>query len=71
MANQHVVPFEGDWAVRPEHGEITSIHRTQQEAIDVARFQAQIEESELFIHRRNGQFRERNTYGRDPYPPPG
>lgn len=35
---QHVVPHNGQWAVRGEgNGKVTSTHRTQQEAIDAGR----------------------------------
>ena len=46
-------------------------HRTQQAAIDAGRRIAVRNESEHFIHGRNGQIRERNTYGNDPFPPKG
>jgi hypothetical protein len=36
--NQHVVPHNGQWAVRGAgNGKVTSTHRTQQEAIDAGR----------------------------------
>jgi len=44
---------------------------TQAEAIDVAKRIAHNNNSELFVHGRDGRIRERNTYGRDPYPPKG
>ncbi|MCU4363559.1 DUF2188 domain-containing protein, partial [Acinetobacter sp. WU_MDCI_Abxc22] len=49
----------------------TSHHRTQQEAFDAAREIAQNQKSEVLIHGRNGQIRERNSYGNDPFPPEG
>ena len=70
--NQHVVPHEGQWAVRGEGNErLTSITSTQSEAIEIARSIAEHQQSELFIHNRHGQIRERNSYGPDPYPPKG
>jgi len=45
--------------------------RTQSEAIGIAKEIAENQKSEMFIHGRNGQIRERNTYGKDPYPPKG
>lgn len=70
--NQHVVPHEGDWAVKGEGNQrATSVHKTQREAIESARETAIKQGSEMFIHRSNGQIRERNTYGKDPYPPKG
>jgi uncharacterized protein YdaT len=70
--NQHVVPHEGGWVVRGERNErVTSIHDTQREAIDRGREIAQNQDSELLIHGRNGQIRERDSHGHDPYPPKG
>jgi hypothetical protein len=70
--NQHVVPHTDGWAVKGEgNSQATSVHPTQQEAIEAARAIAINQRSELFIHGRNGQIRERNTYGDDPFPPPG
>ncbi|HHY0467526.1 DUF2188 domain-containing protein [Vibrio alginolyticus] len=70
--NQHVVPHENGWAVKGEgNSKATSVHRTQKEAIDQARGISKNQKSELFIHGRNGQIRERDSHGNDPYPPKG
>jgi hypothetical protein len=70
--NQHVVPHDGAWAVRGEGNErVTSIHDTQAEAAVRGREIARNQESELFIHRPNGQIRDRDSYGNDPFPPKG
>ncbi len=70
--NQHVVPHEDGWAIRGEgNDKATAVVDTQQEAIERARDIARNQESELLIHGRNGQIRERNSYGNDPYPPRG
>jgi hypothetical protein len=70
--NVHVVPRDGDWAVRREGAQRDSSHHdTQAGAIDAARQIAQRENTELFIHGRNGQIRERDSFGRDPFPPKG
>ena len=70
--NQHVVPHNEKWGVKGEGNQkITSIHNTQQEAIDVATSIARNQNSELFIHRPDGRIRERNSYGNDPFPPEG
>ncbi len=72
--NQWVVPINGgdQWGVRGEGNErITSIHDTQREAIGRARGIAVNQQSELLIQGRNGQIRERNSYGNDPHPPKG
>jgi hypothetical protein len=68
--NQHVVPVDGKWGVRAERSErLTSVHSTQGKAIDAARNIAQNQHSEIFIHGRNGQIRDRDSYGNDPCPP--
>ena len=70
--NQHVVPRNGKWAVvGAGNRRATSIHQNQQSAINAAREIARNQESELFVHGRNGQIRERDSYGNDPYPPNG
>lgn len=72
MPNQHVVPHPDGWAVKPAGGKrASSVHSTQAEAIERGREIAMNQDSELLIHGRNGQIRERNTYGSDPYPPKG
>ncbi len=70
--NQHVVPHGDGWAVRAEGNErATSVHRTQSVATEAARQIATNQRSEVLIHGRNGQIRERNSYGNDPCPPKG
>ena len=70
--NQHVVPRDKAWAVKSEgSARASSIHKTQADAIKQAREIAKNQGSELFIHGKNGQIRERDTHGRDPFPPKG
>jgi hypothetical protein len=72
--NQWVVPVNGgdQWGVRGEGNDrLTSIHDTQQQAIDRARDIAINQQSEMLIQGRDGQIRERNSYGNDPFPPKG
>jgi len=70
--NQHVVPHSSGWAVRGAGNErATSVHGTQREAISAARETAIRQGSEMLIHGESGRIRERNTYGKDPYPPKG
>lgn len=70
--NQHVVPHDGQWAVRGAGNQrVTKITHTQREAIEIAREIARNQQSELLIHRPNGQIRDRDSYGNDPYPPKG
>lgn len=70
--NQHVVRRPDGWAVKSEGGQrASSVHRTQQEAIDAGREVARNQKSELLVHGRNGRIRERDSYGNDPFPPKG
>ena len=70
--NQHVVPHDGDWAVRGAGNDrVTSIHRTQAEAIEAGRAIAQNQGSELVIHRPDGTIRDKDSHGSDPFPPKG
>ena len=70
--NQHVVPHGKEWAIKGAgNSRCTFITGTQSEAIEIAREIALNQGSELFIHNRHGQIRERNTYGDDPNPPRG
>ncbi len=70
--NQHVVPHLDGWAVKGAgNPKATSIHSTQRDAMSAAREIARRQGSEMLVHRENGQIRERNTYGRDPFPPKG
>ena len=70
--NQHVVPHKNGWAVKGAgNKKATSIHRTQEAARRAARDIAINQKSEVLIHRPNGQIRDKNSYGNDPFPPRG
>lgn len=70
--NQHVTPHARGWAVKAASAErATSVHSTQAEAIARGREVARNQGSELLVHGRNGQIRERDSHGRDPNPPRG
>ncbi|MEL7272858.1 MAG: DUF2188 domain-containing protein [Pseudomonadota bacterium] len=69
---QHVVPNGGKWSVRRAGASRASkTFSTQQEAIDNAKDKARKQRTELYIHGKDGRIRERNSYGKDPYPPKG
>jgi uncharacterized protein YdaT len=71
-ASQHVLPSEDGWKVKKSHAQkATKIFENKKEAVEYARKIAKKQETELFIHKKNGQITERNTYGRDPFPPRG
>jgi hypothetical protein len=68
----HTVPNPaGNGWVNEVAGNITSHHHTQRTAIETGRREAVNRETEHFIHNREGQIRERNSYGNDPYPAKG
>ncbi len=68
--NVHVVPSGNGWAVKQEgRSSPISNHRTQNAAENAARPVARRNESELVIHRPNGQIRDSDSYGNDPNPP--
>ena len=71
--NQHVTPHSGGgWQVKGAGNEkATKTFTTQKQAIDFGRSIARNQNSELLIHGRNGQIRDRDSYGNDPYPPKG
>ena len=66
----HVVPHNDGWATKREGaGRAGSVHRTQREAIERGRAQAQRNKTELVIHRQDGRIRDSDSYGNDPHPP--
>lgn len=71
--NQHVTRRkDGTWQVIGEgNSKPTKILDTQAKAIDYAKGIAINQQSEVFIHGRDNKFRERNSYGNDPFPPEG
>lgn len=69
--NVHVLPSDGGWNVQIEDGSDATRFRTQGEAIAAGRRLAQGNRSEQIIHGRDGQIRQRDSYGRDPFPPRG
>jgi hypothetical protein len=67
----HVVPREdGRWAVKRAGSErASSVHDRQTDADERGRGTAQREKTEYLLHGRDGQIRERDSYGPDPNPP--
>lgn len=63
---------DGSWAVRKAGaGRAASIHDSQADAWKEAKRLARGAGSEAFLQGKDGQIRARNSYGNDPYPPPG
>ena len=71
--NQHVTPHRGGgWQVKGAgNSRATVVASTQGKAIKIGRAIAMKQGTELFVHNKQGQIRERNSYGHDPYPPKG
>ncbi|WP_225934426.1 MULTISPECIES: DUF2188 domain-containing protein [unclassified Cupriavidus] len=65
-ADIHVVPAGEGWAVEAAGGGKRTMFATQEEAIEAGTERAQADKVELLIHGRDGQIRERNSFGHDP-----
>ncbi|WP_010001088.1 DUF2188 domain-containing protein [Leuconostoc lactis] len=71
--NQHVVPDgDGGWNVVGEgNSRATANFENQSDAVKRAKEIAKNQKSEELTHGRNGQIRDRSSYGNDPHPPEG
>ncbi len=71
--NQHVTPHpDGGWQVKGVGNEKATVRTdTQAKAIEKGREIAKNQGTELVIHRPNGQIRDKDSHGKDPYPPKG
>lgn len=69
----HITPRDdGQWnVVRDGAQRASSVHSTQAEATSAGRDTARREQTELYIHGRDGRIRDRDSYGTDPHPPKG
>ncbi|QDT22419.1 MULTISPECIES: DUF2188 domain-containing protein [Gimesia] len=66
----HVVPQGEGWALKRENAQrASSLHSTQADAITAGKELAKKQQTELVIHRPNGQIRDSDSYGNDPVPP--
>jgi len=61
----------GGWVNSVGGKERPVVHRTKEVAVGVGRSIAREEKSEHTITRRDGVISEKNSYGRDPFPPKG
>jgi hypothetical protein len=68
---QHVVPHsDGGWSVKKGGAShATKVFDTQREAISYGRRVSKNQGAELYIHRRDGMVRQKDSYGHDPHPP--
>jgi hypothetical protein len=68
--NLHVVRHAEGWVIRSEGStRASSLHDTQQEAIEAGRVLAKKSLITLVIHGRDGRVKARNSFSRDPIPP--
>lgn len=68
----HVIPSKkkGGWAVKKSGSARTSrSFETKDEAVKYGRKLSKQEKTELFIHKKDGTIQNRNSYGKDPFPP--
>lgn len=67
-----VTPHKNGWAVTREGSKrATSVHPTQKAAADAGRAAARKDKTEFVLHGRDGQIRQKDSYGHDPSPPKG
>lgn len=72
--SNHVIPSneQGGWAVKKAGSiRVSRSFENKEEAIKYGRELSKRESTELYIHKRNGLIQERNSYGKDPFPPKG
>jgi len=70
--NLHIVRTGKSWAVKRENSKRAStLTKTQKDAIELGKQMAKKSQSELLIHGKDGRIREKNSYGKDPFPPKG
>ena len=60
----------GGWKAT-KGGQVLSTHNTQEQAIEYAKYNAQLTRGEVVVHGKDGKIREKNSYGNDPFPPLG
>ncbi len=71
--SHHVVHDpDGGWNIKKGGSDRISGHfDTQEKTIKEARKISDHQNTELYIHGRDGQIREKDSHGNDPYPPRG
>ena len=72
MSDQFVIPINGRWGVKAAGAKkFTKIFDTQEEAREYAKQIAVDQQAEVIIDNKSARFRQKNSYGNDPYPPEG
>ena len=72
--SNHVIPSneQGGWAVKKSgSSRISRSFDRKEEAVRYGRELSKREQTELYIHKKDGLIQERNSYGKDPFPPKG
>ncbi|WP_299668496.1 DUF2188 domain-containing protein [uncultured Polaribacter sp.] len=72
--SNHVVPSKerGGWAVKKSGSTRASkSFGRKEDAVKFARELSRRERTELYIHKKDGRIQDRNSYGKDPFPPKG
>ena len=71
--NQHITRHQdGGWQVKGANNTRATFRTsTQAEAIQLGKQIAKNQGSELVIHGLNGEIRQKDSYGNDPFPPRG
>jgi hypothetical protein len=70
-ATIHVVPNKGNWSVKKD-GQVVSNHYKKENAVQAGTSIAKKQDnSQVVIHKKNGQIQTEHTYGNDPCPPEG
>ncbi|WP_228235695.1 DUF2188 domain-containing protein [Allomuricauda sp. M10] len=72
--SNHVVPSseKGGWAVKKSGStRVSKSFDRKSDAVKYGRELSKKEKTELYIHKKDGRIQDRNSYGRDPFPPKG
>ncbi|MCZ2084034.1 MAG: DUF2188 domain-containing protein [Flavobacteriales bacterium] len=68
----HVTPSGKNWNVKTSNSsKAYRVVSTQRQGIEIGKTVAKNNQTELFIHGKNGQIRAKDSYGNDNYPPKG
>ena len=74
MAKQHHIVPNGDngWCVKTDHAQRASrCFQRKQDAVNYGREVSRNQGTELFIHNKNGRIAQKDSHGRDTFPPKG
>lgn len=68
----HTVKHGDGWANKREGSpSVAKVYDTKKKAQEAGRDTAKKSRTEHVIHNKDGRIGEKNSYGRDPFPPPG